>query len=169
MIGKKGWRRSKCFVPDILPGSTPMLNRDFKELLSLFNDRNVEYIVVGGYAVAIHGHPRYTGDLDIWIDPTEVNALKILSALDAFGFGSLGLSQGDFTTSGNVIQLGYPPVRVDILTSIDGIDFSDGRQKRFIVDMDGIQIPVIAFDDLIRNKTASGRFQDLADIEALTN
>ncbi len=93
-----------------------MFSQDFKEFVSLLIKYNVEYLIVGGYAVGVHGHPRYTGDLDIWINPTHENAEKVIISVNEFGFGSFGLHVNDFTKVGNLIQLGYPPLRIDLLT-----------------------------------------------------
>ncbi len=144
-----------------------MLDRDFRELLACFIARKVEFLLVGGYAVAIHGHPRFTGDLDLWIRSTGDNAAAVLAALEDFGLGSLGLSGHDLQSPDMVIQIGYPPVRVDILTSIDGVVFSEAYERRLAVDIDGLLLPVISLADLRINKAASGRHQDLADLEAL--
>ncbi|WP_246327281.1 hypothetical protein [Candidatus Competibacter phosphatis] len=106
-----------------------MLSQDFKEFVELLNKKEVEYLIVGGYAVGIHGYPRYTGDLDIWINATRQNARKMVAVLTEFGFDSFGLTEEDFTKSGNVIQMGYPPFRIDILTTIDGVRFKDCYKK----------------------------------------
>jgi len=144
-----------------------MLNPDFKELLRLFNDHNVEYLVVGGYALSAHGHPRYTGDIDLWIGSDPVNSSRVLAALDEFGFGTLGLKEEDFRTPQRVIQLGYPPARIDLMTDIDGVVFSECWPRRMEIVMDGVAIPVLGREDLMSNKKASGRLQDLADLEKL--
>ena len=143
------------------------LDRDFRELLECLGARDVRFLVVGGYAVAAHGHPRYTGDLDLWVWTSPENAHYLLQALDDFGFGALGLVAGDFTEPDRVVQLGYPPVRVDLLTSIDGVDFDECFDRRMELLLDGLPVPFIALDDLRRNKRASGRPQDLADLAAL--
>jgi predicted nucleotidyltransferase len=144
-----------------------MLSPDFKDLLRLFNDQKVEYLVVGGYAMAAHGHPRYTGDIDLWILAAAENAARIMTALRQFGFGASGLVESDFQKPEQVIQLGYPPVRIDLMTDIDGLTFADCWPRRIVVDIDGLSIPAIGLADLIRNKEASGRLQDLADLEKL--
>lgn len=100
-----------------------MLNQDFKEFIQLLNENQVKYLVIGGYAVAVHGHPRYTKDIDIWIEISEENAQKLITALTQFGFESLGLTSKDFQTPNQIIQLGYPPNRIDLITNPDGIDF----------------------------------------------
>lgn len=143
------------------------LNRDFRELLESFAARDVRYLIVGGWAVAAHGHPRYTKDLDIWIWMEEANGEATVAALDDFGFGGLGLTSTDFTTPDSVIQLGYPPNRVDLLTSPSGVVFEQCWQDRVDLELDGIVVPFIGVDGLIANKSAAGRAQDLADIESL--
>ena len=142
-------------------------DRDFKEFLECLAGRDVRYLVVGGYAVAAHGHPRYTGDLDLWVWTAAENAERLLTALDEFGLGSVGLVANDFTEPGRVVQLGYPPVRIDLLTSIDGVEFEGCFNRRVEVVVDGLPVPFIALDDLRRNKASSGRPQDLADLAAL--
>ena len=143
------------------------IQKDFKELLELLNAHDVEYIVVGGYALAFHGAPRFTGDIDLFVKPDVQNAKRILCALDEFGFGSLNLSQADFTSPDNVIQLGVPPVRVDIMTSLTGIPWDKARAGRTPGSYGGITVHFIGREDLIANKHALGRRKDLADIEAL--
>ena len=144
-----------------------MLSKDFKEFLALLNSSEVEYLVVGGYALAAHGHPRYTGDIDIWLNPTTVNIEKLMKALAAFGFGELGIVSDDLMKPESVIQLGYPPHRIDLLSSIDGVEFTDCFQRRFVIALDGISMPVISVADFRVNKRATGRPKDLADIAAL--
>lgn len=144
-----------------------MLTSDFKEFAALLNSNKVEYLVVGGYALAAYGHPRYTGDLDFWIGTNPGNADRVLAALDQFGFGSLGISKADLTTPDQVIQMGYPPARIDLLTSIDGVDFLDCYQRRLTVLVDDVELGFISLDDFKVNKRAAGRHKDLADLEAL--
>jgi hypothetical protein len=146
-----------------------MLNQDFKEFIQLLNDNQVKYLVIGGYAVAIHGHPRYTKDLDIWIEMSPVNAQKLMTALTAFGFGSLGLNAEDFQTPDQVIQLGYPPNRIDLITTPDGIDFPTCYRTKIEVKINEINVNFIDLDNLKKNKQASGRLQDLADLENLSD
>jgi hypothetical protein len=124
-------------------------------------------MIVGGYAVGIHGHPRYTGDLDIWLLPEPANAANIIKAIKDFGFGSLDIKESDLTKEDGVIQLGYPPLRIDLLSGIDGVHFNDCYPNRKIINIDGINIDFIGYADLIKNKKASGRHQDLGDIENL--
>ena len=144
-----------------------MLSPDFKDFIELLNAHNVEYLIVGGYALAFHGHPRYTKDIDIWIATNTVNAERMLKVLTDFGFSSLALSQQDFLEENNIIQLGFPPNRIDILTSVDGIEFANSISQSSIIEVDGVTIHLIGIHKLIENKTASGRLQDLADVEKL--
>lgn len=145
-----------------------MLNQDFKEFIKSLNDNQVRYLVVGGYAVALHGQPRYTKDLDIWVEINGDNASHIIQALEAFGFGSIGLSAEDFLSPDTIIQLGYPPNRIDILTSLSGIEFDACYSNRVIVLLDEVSANFIDLENLIKNKRASGRAQDIADVEALS-
>jgi hypothetical protein len=143
------------------------IRTDFKELLELFNKHKVEYLVVGGYALAFHGAPRFTHDIDLFVRPTSENAERILTALDDFGFGSLKLSKDDFTTPGLVVQLGVPPVRIDIITRVSGVSWEKadaGKAAGFYAD---VPVSFIGRDDFIANKRATGRAKDAADIEAL--
>ena len=144
-----------------------MLNRDFKEFIQSLNDNGVRYLVVGGYAVALHGYPRYTKDLDVWVDITSENASKIEKALDQFGFGSLNVNASDFTVPDQMLQLGYPPGQIDILTTLPGVEFSECYITRAIVEVDGVLVNFIDLENLRKNKRASGRHQDLADLENL--
>ncbi|MEO8068621.1 MAG: DUF6036 family nucleotidyltransferase [Flavobacteriales bacterium] len=142
-----------------------MLSKDFKEFVALLKKHDVEYLIVGGYAVGVHGYPRYTGDLDIWLNPTEVNAARMLKAIDEFGFGSFKLTVADLTKEGNVIQFGQPPLRIDLLTSIDGVTFDACYTNRKEVTFDGLAMNFIGYHDLVTNKKATGRHRDLDDVE----
>lgn len=144
-----------------------MLNQDFREFIKLLNESNVRYLVVGGYAVAFHGHPRYTKDLDVWIELSPENADRILKALEKFGFGSLGLKREDFLERDQIIQLGYPPNRIDILTTLKDLDFEDCYKVKVEVVIQGLHIDFIDMENLKKNKQATGRTQDLADAENL--
>lgn len=144
-----------------------VLNPDFIEFIGSLNSRGVRYLVIGGYAVALHGHPRYTKDLDVWIESTESNAANMVSALDDFGFASLGLKESDFLEPGQIIQLGYPPNRIDILTTLSGVEFADCYASRVKVRIEGIEVNFIDLDNLRKNKRSTGRLQDLADLENL--
>lgn len=145
-----------------------ILNKDFKEFFESLNKNDVRYLVVGGYAVAFHGHPRYTKDVDIWIQMDEKNAKNLLAALDDFGFGSLNLKIKDFLTPEYIIQLGYPPNRIDLLTTIKGVDFQICYAEKIEAEIDGIKINFIDLSNLRQNKKATGRYQDLADLEHLS-
>lgn len=146
-----------------------MLNQDFREFIQSLNDNQVHYLVVGGYAVAFHGHPRYIKDIDIWIEMDPVNAMRIAKALDQFGFGSLGLNATDFLVPDQIIQLGYPPNRIGILTTLVGVDFQSCYEKRVPVEVDGVSVDFIDLENLKDNKRATGRYQDLADLEIWNN
>lgn len=144
-----------------------MLNQDFREFVASLNASGVRYLVVGGYAVALHGHPRYTKDIDVWLEATPENAARVLVALDAFGFASLGIAQADFLIPDQIIQLGYPPNRIDLLTSLSGVDFADCYPARVQVDIDGVPVAFIDLENLKKNKRAAARTQDIADLENL--
>ena len=144
-----------------------MLNQDFKEFIQLLNENQVKYLVIGGYAVAIHGHPRYTKDIDIWIEISEDNANKLVTTLIQFGFESLGVTTQDFQTANQIIQLGYPPNRIDLITNPDGIDFQTCYDSKIEVNLNDVPVKFINLDNLKKNKLASGRLQDLADLENL--
>jgi len=145
-----------------------MLSRDFKEFIESLNANNVRYLVVDGYAVALHGYPRYTKDLDVWIEPKIQNANNVLNALTAFGFDSLDITADDFLEEGNIIQLGYPPNRIDLITSLKGLMFENCYPERVQVEIQGVLIDFIDIENLKTNKKATGRPQDLADLENLT-
>ena len=140
---------------------------DFRELLSLFNAHNVEYMIVGGYALAFHGAPRFTGDLDILVKPDPLNARRILAALEAFGFTSLGLAPADFEPSDQIVQLGVPPVRVDLITSITGVSWEEAFSGRTPGTYGDLSVYYIGREQFLANKRATERTQDLADLEAL--
>lgn len=142
-----------------------MLSKDFKEFVALLKKHDAEYMIVGGYAVGVHGYPRYTGDLDIWLNPTEPNAARVLEAINDFGFGSFNISTADLTKEGNVIQFGQPPLRIDLLTSIDGVTFDACYVNRKEVTFDGLAMNFIGYHDLVTNKKATGRHRDLDDVE----
>jgi len=143
------------------------LHKDFADFLRQLNAHNVRYLVVGGYAVAVHGFPRYTGDLDIFVDATPDNATALVAAYRAFGFDPPELKPELFTTPGNVVRLGVEPVRLEVLTSISGVAFPDAYPRRIEVSTDGLLVPFISYDDLLNNKSATGRTKDRADVEAL--
>lgn len=141
-----------------------MLNQDFREILSELSAQQAEFLVVGAYALAGHGLPRATGDIDIWIRPSHGNASRVWRALAAFGAPLQDLTIEDLTTPGVFFQIGIPPRRIDILTAIDGVEFEDGWQTRLPCQIDGIDLAVLGREALIRNKRASGRPKDLADL-----
>ena len=143
------------------------VQQDFRELLRLFNAHDVAYVIVGGYALAFHGAPRYTGDLDILIRPDEENASRVMKALDEFGFGSIGLKNADFMCQDKVVQLGVPPVRIDIITSISGVPWEKAVAGSVKGNYGEIPVSYLGRDEFIENKRAIGRLQDRADLEAL--
>lgn len=145
-----------------------MLNKDFREFIELLNSNKVKYLVLGGYAVAFHGHPRYTKDLDVWLETSVENAANVMAALKDFGFGAVDLTEKDFLQKGQVIQLGYPPNRIDLINSPSGVNFAECYEKRIEVEIGGMKICVIDLESLKKNKIASGRLQDLADVEKLS-
>ncbi len=143
------------------------VQQDFRDLLALFNKHNVEFIIVGAYAMGFHGAPRYTGDLDILVKPDLINGRRILQALDDFGFGSIGLTEADFEKEAKVIQLGFPPVRVDLITSITGVTWEEAISGRAEGQFGDLEVYFIGRDEFIANKRALGRKKDLADLEAI--
>jgi len=143
------------------------LAKDFQDFVQLLNAYDVDYMVIGGYALAFHGKPRHTGDLDIWIDVSDANAGKMHLVIYEFGMASLGLKKSDFLQAGLITQIGYPPLRIDILNEIDGISFAEAYVNKAVIDVDGLPINYIGLDDLIKNKLASGRHQDISDVVAL--
>jgi predicted nucleotidyltransferase len=144
-----------------------VLNQDFKEFIQSLNDNQVNYLVIGGYAVALYGYPRYTKDIDIWIEMTQENAVNTIKALEQFGFGSLDIQLDDFMKPDSVIQLGYPPSRIDLITTPDGVNFANCYAAKIEVSIDNVTVNFIDLENLRLNKKASGRLQDLADLENL--
>lgn len=144
-----------------------MAERDFEELLQLFNRYRVRYCIVGAYAVAFHARPRYTKDMDLLVEPGIENGRKIVAALKAFGFGALQLTPEDFIRPGRLIQLGYEPVRIDLITSIEGCSFEQAWKHRVQGRYGGQRAWFIGRDELVRNKALSGRRQDQLDIDTL--
>lgn len=140
------------------------LHDDFREFLRLLISHRVRFVVVGAHALAAHGSPRYTGDLDVFVEPTAANARRLLAALHDFGFGALGLVERDFTRANRVAQLGYPPVRIDVLTGISGVGFGEAWRGRRRARLAGLQVPLLGVDEFIKNKRAAARPKDLADI-----
>jgi len=143
------------------------VNSDFTDLLKLFSDNNVRYLVIGGYAVIQYAEPRYTKDLDLWISTDTANAASVYAALRAFGAPLAGLTEDDFSEEGYFYQLGVPPMRVDILMGIPGLEFDQAWNRRVEIDFDGLMVSFISKEDLIAAKRASGRPQDLIDANTL--
>ena len=143
------------------------IRKDFKELLESLNAHEVEYIIVGAFALAWHGHPRYTGDLDIYVNPRPGNASRVVAALEAFGFGSLGLTQGDFEAFDQIIQLGVAPLRVDLFTSISGVDWEAAWEGSEVGSYGETPVRYLGRAQFKANKLAIGRLKDLADLEAI--
>ena len=143
------------------------LPQDFKDFLKLLNSNGVEYLVVGGYAVSYHGYPRSTGDMDIWVAVHPGNSQRLLEALKEFGFHSEGLSNGVFLKRDQVIRMGVPPIRIELLTSVSGVEFEDCYRSRITDVVDGVQVSLINLNDLKKNKQAAGRHRDMADLENL--
>ena len=165
-LSKNDCRLSLIFV-ERWKGGHVKLSQDFHELLECFTRNEVRFLIVGGWALAAHGHPRLTKDLDVWVWAEASNARALLEALDEFGFGDLGLQVEDFTKPDMVIQLGYPPNRVDLLTSPTGVDFETCWRDRLEVSMDEMSVPFIGLEGLKANKKASGRPQDMIDVAIL--
>jgi len=143
------------------------LSPDFKEFLKLLNENSVRYLLVGGYAVAFHGYPRNTGDMDIWIAFDPDNASKVTKALREFGFSDTALQEELFSNPKIVVRMGVPPYRIEVLTTVDGIEFESSYANRIIEKMDGFEISIISKNDLIKNKLTAGRNKDLDDVENL--
>lgn len=143
------------------------LPHDFKEFLKLLNFHQVEYLLVGGYAVAIHGYPRYTGDIDVWIAISPSNASRVVAALREFGFDLPELSEELFTDPDRMTRMGREPMKIEILNSVSGLDFADAIERAVTIQFGEVEVPVISLSDLRINKMASGRLKDLDDLENL--
>ena len=143
------------------------MNQDFLDLLRAFIDREVRFLIVGAYALGVHGRPRATGDLDVWVDPTPENAARIMDALEAFGAPLQEVAAADFSRPGVVFQMGLPPLRIDVLTELSGMTFAEAWSDRLSAAFGPLTVDVIGRDAFIKNKRATGRARDLADIEAL--
>jgi len=144
-----------------------VLNPDFRDILSALSDESADYLLVGAYAVAVHGIPRATGDLDLWVRVSAENAARVLRALARFGAPLNDVREADLTSPGMVVQIGVAPRRIDLLTTLDGLEFDAAWAHRTHVDVEGLRVPVIGRADLVRNKKAVGRPQDLADVARL--
>jgi hypothetical protein len=143
------------------------MDKDFKEFIELLRSNAVDFLIVGAHALAAHGRPRYTGDIDIWVRPERDNLARLIAALEAFGFASLGVSVEDFLVPEAMVQLCYPPARIDLLTAIDGVSFDECFAAHVETTVAGTTLPIISIEHLIRNKLATGRSKDLADVESL--
>jgi hypothetical protein len=143
------------------------LTRDYRDFLDLLAKHRVRYLVAGGYALAAHGVPRYTKDLDLWVEPTPDNARKLVAVLDDFGFASLGLQERDFTEADTVIQLGYEPNRIDLLTGVSGLEFAAAHAAHVAGRFGNLEVPILDRRSLILNKRTVGRPQDLVDVSQL--
>jgi predicted nucleotidyltransferase len=144
-----------------------MLNEDYKEMLQCLLEENVRFLLVGAYAVAVYGYPRATKDIDIFVRAAPENASSLMKALARFGAPLSGVSESDFSTEGIVFQIGNSPRRIDILTRISGVEFERAYANRKTISVAGMDVPIISLEDLIANKRATGRTQDLADVEKL--
>ncbi len=149
--------------------AVPELPQDFKEFLKLLNDLKVKYLLVGGYAVGYYGYPRATADIDIWIAVAPDNAQNMLQAFHQFGMSSPDLSSDTFQLDDKIIRMGLPPMRIEIMTSIDGVVFEDCFPRRQMIELEGVKVPMISLEDLRKNKKASGRHKDLDDLEHLSS
>jgi hypothetical protein len=145
------------------------VNPDFKELLLAFNAHNVEYLIVGAHALAAHGHVRATKDLDLWVRPDDQNAHRVLRALSDFGAPPGDLTANDLSRKDTIFQIGMPPLRIDIITGIDGVEFAEAWPDRLAITFGGVPAPVISRHHLLTNKRTAARLQDLADVEQLEN
>ena len=144
-----------------------MLNEDYKEMLQNLLDQKVEFLVVGAYALAAHGFPRATGDMDIWIKPDQKNSKKVYKALARFGAPINKIREDEFSQPGLIFQIGVVPRRIDIITKIDAVEFDEADSDKIFVDIDDLKIPVLSIDKLIKNKMATGREKDLLDAKLL--
>jgi hypothetical protein len=143
------------------------MHQDFLDLLRAFIDRNVRFLIVGAYALGVHGRPRATGDLDVWVDPTAENAANVMAALEQFGAPTSQVSAEDFSRPGIVFQMGLPPLRIDVLTELTGLTFGEAWPTRTQAAFGPVIADVIGREAFIKNKRATGRARDLGDIEAL--
>ena len=143
------------------------LHPDFKDFLRLLNSYEIEYLLVGGYAVGYHGYPRATGDMDVWIAVSETNAGKIVAAIREFGMPADQVTEDLFLDSNKVIRMGIPPVQIEVITGASGVDFKECYARREEIEIDGIPVNFLSLDDLKKNKQASGRHKDLEDLEHL--
>jgi predicted nucleotidyltransferase len=146
-----------------------MLNKHFQDFLGLLEKHKVEYVIVGGYAVGVHGFPRYTGDMDIFVAISRENAGRLVNVFAEFGFASLNLKAEDFLEPDTVVEVGREPMKIQVLTGIDGVSFDRCRTDRILVDVSGLHVPFIGIESLLANKAASPRSKDRIDLEELTH
>ena len=144
-----------------------MLNEDYKEMLQLLSEAQVDFMIVGAYALGAHGYPRATGDIDIWVKPNDINSRKIYKALARFDAPLDQINIDDFSIEGIIFQIGVIPRRIDIITKIDGVTYEEANEDKIIVEVEGLKIPVISLDKLIKNKMSTGREKDELDIKTL--
>jgi predicted nucleotidyltransferase len=144
-----------------------MLNQDYKDMLSLLLENEVEFLLVGAYALAVHGFPRATSDIDIFVKPSRQNAQRLYEALAKFGAPLENVSLSDFEEPGTILQIGVKPRRIDLITEIDGVSFDEAKEDKELVEIEGLQVPVISKKKLIKNKMATGRDQDKLDVKNL--
>ena len=144
-----------------------MLNKDYKEMLQLLLEEQVDFILVGAYALAAHGYPRATGDMDIWVRAEEINSINIYRALERFGAPVDQITVNDFANEGIVFQIGVTPRRIDIITHLDGVSFGEADEDKVIVEVEGLKLPILSFDKLIKNKLSTGRERDELDVKLL--
>ncbi len=145
-----------------------MLNKDYKEMLQLLLEEQVDFMIVGAYALGTHGYPRATGDIDIWVKPSKPNSRKVYKALARFGASLDQIQIDDFSAEGIVFQIGVAPRRIDILTQATGLTYEEADEDKITVEIEGLKIPVISLEEFIKNKMATGRDKDKLDVEALT-
>lgn len=144
-----------------------MLNEDYKEMLQLLSEEQVDFIIVGAYALGAHGYPRATGDIDIWVKPNNTNSRKLYKALARFGAPLEQIEIDDFSMEGIIFQIGVIPRRIDIITKIDGVTYQEADEDKITVEVEGLMLPVISLDKLIKNKMATGREKDELDIKTI--
>jgi hypothetical protein len=144
-----------------------MLNKDYKEMLQLLLEEHVDFILVGAYALGAHGYPRATGDIDIWVKTDEINSINIYRALEKFGAPLDQIEVNDFANEGIVFQIGVTPRRIDIITHIDGVSFDEADEDKIIVEVEGLKLPILSFDKLIKNKLSTGRERDELDVKLM--
>ncbi len=147
--------------------ATIRLPNDFKDFLRLLNSKQVEYLLIGGYAVSYYGYPRATADMDVWIAVHPRNAQKMVEVMREFGFAVKELSEELFLTANNIVRLGVPPLRIEVLTTISGVDFEECYRERNHDSIDGVEVQLISLEHLKANKKATGRLKDLSDLEHL--